>query len=218
MDDPEPGTAARATPRRPDAALVGRLLASVVAAPIGAFRATADYETVQGPPPGELPRRFSPFREAGPPPTGNAHDECVIVLEDRDRWRVTTSGGGEYGRAGDVLTVQYPGHAAHEMDVENVRAPSTDWPYYAGHWAEELVLPHRFLGLLDELVVVDDRPARPRFGAAVSLRQPEAYQGIAGAEVLEVEFTVDVALAVIVEAVATTWDRRVSTYALEVLG
>jgi hypothetical protein len=217
VDDPEPARLGRGGARRPDDALSGCLLRSAVDAPSGVFRVTADSATVQGPPAGEIPRRLSPFRDDGPPRTGTVRDECTITLDGPDDWLVTTV-RGEYRRAGGRLVLGYPGHAAHEIDVENVRARTAEWPYYAGQWAEELVLPHRLLGLLDGLVVVDPDPDRPRLRAAVSLRQPEAYDGIAGEEVLEVEFAVDPARGVVVGAVATTWDRRVSTYTLEVLG
>lgn len=219
MDDPERDvTGPRAPSRRPDPATLAHLVGSAVVPPRGAYRATARYVTVEGPPASELPRRFSSFRDDGPPRTGNAHDECVVVLEGRDRWRVTTAGGGEYRRAGDALTITYPGETALDVDVENVRAPNADWPYYAGHWAEELLLPHRLLGLLDDVVVIADGPSGQRLRGGVSLRQPEAYQGIAGEDVLEVEFVAEVEVGVIVEAFATTWDHRVSTYRLEVLG
>jgi hypothetical protein len=217
VDDHEIGVDGREPPGRPGAELLGRLVASAVDAPRGLFRATARYETVQGAPSGEIPRRFSPFRLDGPPRAGSASDECVVHLGDRDHWHVTTSTGGDYRRTAGELVVGFPGHEALDMDVENVRAPNADWPYYAGHWAEELVLPHRLLGLLDDVELVEDVRERPRLRGAVSLRQPEAYQGIAGEEVLEVEFTADPTRGLIVEAVATTWDRRVATYALEVL-
>ncbi|MEJ2867641.1 hypothetical protein WCD74_07690 [Actinomycetospora sp. OC33-EN08] len=205
------------TGRTPRVELLGRLLRSAVVAPRGRFRATADYVTSQGPPSSAVPRRFSPFRDDGPPRGGQNHDECEIVLHDCDHWHVTTSRGGDYRRTGDDVVVGYPGHAPLEMDVENLRAPNADWPYYAGHWAEELVLPHRLLGLLDDLLLDEDDEARPRLRGTVSLRQPEAYQGMAGHEVLEVEFTVDLQLAVIVDVTARTWDHRVDRYTLEVL-
>ncbi|WP_433802019.1 hypothetical protein [Actinomycetospora sp. CA-084318] len=210
MDDPD-------TDDDRQAQVLGRLVWSATAIPRGAYRASAARVTVQGPPPSHLPRRFSPFRDDGPPRSGASREECELVLEGRDRWRVATSGGGEYRRTGGSLLVSYPGHEAGVMDVDDVRAPNADWPYYAGHWAEELVLPHRLVGLLDELVIVEDALVRPRLKGVVSLRQPEAYEGIAGEEVLEVEFTADLEHGVILEARATTWDHRVSVYVLEVL-
>lgn len=210
MDDPDPDDGERR------AHILGRLVRSASVVPYGTYRASATRVTVQGPPPSALPRGFSPFRDDGPPRTGAAQEECEVVLESRDRWRVSTV-GGEYRRAGADLAVTHPGHETYLMDVDGVRAPNADWPYYAGHWVEELVLPHRLVGLLDELVIIEDAPARPRLRGRVSLRQPEAYEGIAGEEVLEVEFTADLERGVVVEASATTWDHRVSVYTLEVV-
>ncbi|MDL5157214.1 hypothetical protein [Actinomycetospora termitidis] len=204
-------------PRPPDVHVLGRLLRSSATSPRGRFRAVAEYVSVQGPPPSELPRHYSPFRADGPPPTGLVHEECEIAWEDRDRWSVTTSAGGTYRRTGNDLVIRYPDHAPLEMDVGNLRAPNVGWPYYAGQWAEDLLLPHRLVGLLDDLVVVEDDPVRPRLRGDVSLRQPEAYTGVAGEEVLEVEFTADLDAVVIVEARAMTWDRRTASYSLEVL-
>lgn len=51
--------------------------------------------------------------------------------------------------------------------------------YWAEHWVEELVLPHRLVGLLDEVHIIDADTPNPRWRGAASLRQPEAYSGIA---------------------------------------
>jgi hypothetical protein len=197
--------------------LLGRLVRSATAPRRGRFRASAVVTTVQGPPPAEMPRRFSPFREDGPRRTGAVELGCVVTIRADDQWEVVTDDGGTYRRNGDALAVGFPGHESFDMEVGDVRAPNTEWAHYSEHWAEELVLPHRLVGLLDEVQVVGEARGRPRWRGRSSLRQPEAYSGIAREEVLEVEFTADLDLGVIVAATATTWNHHVDRYALEVL-
>jgi hypothetical protein len=173
--------------------------------------------TVEGPPPAEIPRRFSPFREDGPRRTGTVEVGCVLSVLGDGRWAVERDDGGSYRRDADHLVLRHPGQEPVGLELGDARAPIGGWPYWAEHWVEDLVLPHRLVGLLDEVHVVAGAPGRTRWRGGVSLRQPEAYSGIAREDVLAVEFTADLERGVIAEATATTWNHHVDRYTLECL-
>jgi hypothetical protein len=198
-----------------DEEVLGRLVGSAVAPPCGRFRASAVITTVEGPPPSEIPRRFSPFREDGPRRTGTVEAGCVLTVLGDDRWSVERDDGGMYRRNGDRLSVRYPGQENTDLDLEDARTPTGGWAYWAEHWVEELVLPHRLVGLLDEVELA--APGTSRWRGRPSLRQPDAYSGIARDEVLVVEFTADLERGVITEATATAWNHHVDRYILQPL-
>jgi hypothetical protein len=197
--------------------LLGRLVRSAMTPPRGRFRVAATMTTVEGPPPAEMPRRFSPFREDGPRRSGTVEVGSLVTIRADDRWVVERDDGGTYRREGERLVLGHPGYEPVDLEVGDVRTPSGEWAHWAEHWAEELVLPHRLVGLLDEVHLVGHDEERPRWGGRPSLRQPEGYSGIARDEVLAVEFSADLDRAVIVEATATTWNHHVDRYRLEVL-
>lgn len=202
----------------PGVDVLGRLVLGATRPTRGGFRASATVTTVAGPPPAEIPRGYSPFRADGPTRTGTVDVGCLLVVDGPEHWRVMRDDGGVYERDGDRLLLGYPGEAPVEADLGDARSPSGLWPAWSEHWVEELVLPHRLLGLLDDVRVVEDVPGRPRLSGRTSLRQPEAYSGIAREEVLDVEFVADLRLGVLLEATATTWNHHVDRYALEVVG
>lgn len=198
--------------------LLGRLVRSAISPPRGRFRATAVLTTVEGPPPTEVPRRFSPFREVGPRRTGTVEVGCVLTVHGDARWVVERDDGGIYRRKDDHLSLAYPGQDPVDLELGDARIPTGGWAHWAEHWVEELVLPHRLVGLLDEVHAIAGGPTCSRWRGEASLRQPEAYSGIAREEVLAVEFTADLERGVIKEATATTWNHHIDRYTLEVLG
>lgn len=122
-----------------------------------------------------------------------------------ERWEVGRDDGGTYRRDGDRLVVAYPDQDSVDLELGEARAPSGEWGHWAEHWVEELVLPHRLVGLLHAIELLDDDVERSRWRGRPACRQPEVYTGIAREEVLDVEFTAHVEGGVLVEAVATTW-------------
>ncbi|MFC5063464.1 hypothetical protein [Actinomycetospora atypica] len=201
----------------PAADVLGRLVLAATRPTRGRFRASATVTTVAGPPPAEIPLRYSPFRDDGPTRTGTVEVGCLLVVDGPEHWQVTRDDGGVYERDGDRLLLGYPGQAPVDAELGDARVPTALWSAWSEHWVEELVLPHRLLGLLDDVRIVDDAPDRPRLSGRTSLRQPEAYSGIAREEVLEVEFVADLQLGVLLEATSTTWNHHVDRYSLEVI-
>src|ERR1700712_3060809 len=104
-------------------ALLGRLVRSATVPARGRFRASAVITTVAGPPPAEVPRRFSPFREDGPRRTGTVEVGCVLSVLGDDRWAVERDDGGTYRRDGDRVSMGYPGQEPVDLELGDARTP-----------------------------------------------------------------------------------------------
>ncbi len=198
---------------------LGLLCKNLVTFPSGKYSARAEISVPEGPSDAEVPRRFAAYLPDTPPPSGVMRLQHDLVLVAWDEWRVDRYGEltGVIERNGEEIRLDFGGRNRSKMEVDSVKDEVTTWSYWTQDWMAEMIQPHRLLGLLDSVQLVEDGEEEDgvvRLRGTPSSRQSATYSGIVPEQVLQVDLVANVDQGMLLEAIATHWNHRTDVYNL----
>ena len=197
---------------------LGLLCKNLVSFPRGKYSARAEISAPEGPVDAEVPRRFSSYLPETSPPSIVMSVQHDLVLMAPDEWRIDRHGavGGVIERSGEEILLDFGGRNRSKTRVGSTKDDANTWSYWAQDWMAEMIQPHRLLGLLDSVQLVEggDEEGSVRLRGAPSSRQSPTYSGMVPEHVLQVEFVANLDRGILLEAVATHWNHQTDVYQL----
>ena len=198
---------------------LGLLFKNLVTFPAGKYSAGAEISVPEGSAGAEAPRCFSSYvPDTSPRPSRLVSLQHDLVLRTPDKWRIVKHGEiyGVVERVGEELLLDFGGRNRSKQEIASGKNEANTWSYWAQDWMAELIQPHRLLGLLDSVQLVEggEEEGRVRLRGSPSSRRSPTYSGVAPEHVLQVELVAELDQGVLLEVVATHWNHQVDVYRL----